>query len=431
MKVAILADDLTGANDTGVQMAGQGIRASVLLDYRRLPETTSDVVVIDTDSRSLSGEEAYRRVAEVCDFLMKQQKFDILYKKIDSTMRGNIGAELDAVYHHIRPDFIIIAPSFPQNGRVVREGYMYVHGVPLHETDAALDPKNPVSRSYLPDLLKEQTKHPVAVVKTEELRGDADALKEKLRRCREEQIPYLLFDAETDADLQRIVSFVRQSGFDVVWSGSAALARALSRQLFQREREVMAVPFGGGTVCMVVGSVSTRSRRQLDAVLRLPGVVGLEMRAEPVLDEKSRRLELERLGRLAEKAMRSSPEALVLYSSGNLEEEEKILQTEAGQSLDTGAVSDTVCRALGELAAGIIRDLGIRNLVLTGGDTARQVCLHLGVWEIELIGELEVGVPIGRLAGTENRWVITKAGGFGGEHVLCDALRFFRKEGVS
>lgn len=431
LKVAILADDLTGASDTGVQMTGQGLKASVLLDYRKLPETSSDVVVIDTDSRSVTGEEAYHRVAKVCDFILQQRKFDIIYKKVDSTMRGNVGAEMDAVYHHVRPDFIVMAPSFPEAGRVVRDGHMYVYGVPLHETDAARDPKNPVTRSYLPDLLGEQTKHPMAVVKAEELRGDAGSLAEKMRRYREQQIPYLLFDAETNDDLRRIVDLVQQSGYRVVWSGSAALAKALSGQWFRSEREVVPIPFDSGTVCMVVGSVSTRSRRQLEAVLRLPGVTGVEMRPEYVLEENSKRQELERLGRLAEAAMRSSPKALVLYSSGNADDVEKARRAGAGRGMGAEEVSNAICQALGELAAGLISGFGIRNLVLTGGDTARQVCLRLGTWEIELVGELEVGVPIGRLSGDENRWVITKAGGFGSEQVLCDALKFFRKEGIS
>jgi len=429
LRIAILADDLTGACDTGVQMARYGFVATVLLDAGKRPGMPSGVVAVDTDSRSLPADEAFGRVAEACDLLLRE-KFEIFYKKIDSTMRGNIGAELEAVYRHVRPDFIVIAPSFPEAGRVVRGGRLYVHGVPLHKTEAGRDPKRPVTLSYLPDLLRRQSDQPVALVTAEELRGDAGALAEKIRGCRGERIPYLVFDAETDADLARIVSAVGRSGCRAVWAGSAGLARALAAS-WSRAHEMdkpVSVPDGGGTVCMAVGSVNARSRRQLDAVLRLPGVTGLEMRSEQVLEEDSRRRELDRLRKAAEEAMRLSPRALVLYSSGGAEDVERARFKGAGLGMDVSAVSDAVSRALGELAAGIIDGFGIRHLVLTGGETARQVCFRLGARAIRLTGELEPGVPIGRLDDAGERWVVTKAGGFGSDQVLCDALRFFRKE---
>jgi len=430
VRIAILADDLTGACDTGVQMARYGFAATVLLDAGKRPGTSSVVVAVDTDSRSLSAEEAYGRVAEACSLFLSE-KFDIIYKKIDSTMRGNIGAELEAVYRHVRPDFIAIAPSFPEAGRVVRGGRMHVHGVPLHETEAGRDPTHPVTLSYLPDLLRRQTDQPVAVVTAEELRGDAGALAEKIRKFRRERIPYLVFDAETDADLVRIVSAVGRSGCRAVWAGSAGLARALAASwspLYQGMDKPVPVPDGGGTVCMAVGSVNARSRRQLDAVLRLPGVAGLEMRSEQVLEKGSRRRELDRLRKAAEEAMRLSPRALVLYSSGGAEDVERARLKGVGLGMDASAVSGAVSLALGELAAGIIDGCGIRHLVLTGGETARQVCLRLGARAIRLAGELEPGVPVGRLDDAGERWVVTKAGGFGSDQVLCDALRFFRKE---
>ncbi|HEY8529971.1 MAG TPA: four-carbon acid sugar kinase family protein [Paenibacillaceae bacterium] len=433
MRIAILADDLTGACDTGVQMARCGFATTVLLDAGKRPGTLSDVVAVDTDSRSLSAEEAYGRVAEACGLLLRE-KCDIFYKKIDSTMRGNIGAELDAVYRHVRPDFIVLAPSFPEAGRVVRGGHMFVHGVPLHETDAGRDPKHPVGLSFLPDVLGRQSDQPVAVVTAEELRGDGGVLEEKIRRCRGERIPYLLFDAETDADLGLIVSAVERSGCRVVWAGSAGLARALAARLSTcqgKDKPLPPVPDGSGTVCMAVGSVNSRSRRQLEAVLRLPGVAGFEMRSERVLEEESRRRELDRLRRAAEEAMRAAPRALVLYSSGSAEDVERARREGAGLGMDEGAVSGVVSRALGELVAGIVNGFGFRHLVLTGGDTARQVCLRLGARAIELAGELEPGVPVGRLVDAGERWVVTKAGGFGSEQVLCNALRFFRREDVS
>lgn len=425
MKVAIIADDLTGASDTGVQMARHGLSASVLLDDRKMAETTSEVVAVDTDSRSVTGREAYRRVAEACESILRLNDFDVIYKKIDSTMRGNIGSELDAVYHQFKPDFIVTAPSFPHAGRVVRGGHMFVNGVPLHESEAARDPKNPVSRSYLPDVLREQTNRPAAVVTLKELRGEGGFVLETMQRYRTEQVPYLLFDAETEADLRRIVSIVRQTGYRVVWAGSAALANALAGLQLRKDAKARTLAIEKGPVCIVMGSVNAHSRKQLEHVLNSPGVIGIEACSEFLLEEPSKRREFERMRNEAEEGMRSVPRAIVVYTSGNAEDVQKARQAGARMGMSAGEVSNEIGRALGEFAAGLIADRGIRNLVLTGGDTAKQVCLNLGAWEMILLGELEVGVPVGRLPGTEDRYVITKAGGFGSEQILNKALEFF------
>jgi uncharacterized protein YgbK (DUF1537 family) len=139
MRIGMIADDLTGANDSGVQLSRYGLKTSVRFNFTdeelsSNEESGSDgAIVIDTDSRSIEKDEAYRRVREAANFL-KENQFDVIYKKIDSTLRGNLGAEVDAVYDEFQPNFVIIAPGYPSNGRKIDSGHLYLNGAPLHET---------------------------------------------------------------------------------------------------------------------------------------------------------------------------------------------------------------------------------------------------------------------------------------------------------
>jgi uncharacterized protein YgbK (DUF1537 family) len=426
VKIAIIADDLTGANDTGVHLAKRGLSTSVLLDVIPKAMSKYEAVVFDTDSRSQTGEEACRRVTEVCRRIQRENDYDFIYKKIDSTLRGNIGHEMDAMYEVFQPDFIVVAPSFPKLGRVVRDGLMYVNGVPIHMTDTARDPKNPVMHSSVRMLLEQQTARPIAVITGKEMGEGNDALLEQIERYRQKDIPYLVFDAETEDDLLQIVSLFTQSRFRVIWAGSSGLANELSEQLFIKKRNAfqhLPVP---GPVLVLVGSVSTNSRLQLEVVLRRSDVTGIEMKTEAVLTEEAKRQELKRIAFLAADAYCADKKDVVLYSSGLPEDVERSRLVGAQHGLSTKQVSSAISGALGEAAGEIVKAHKVRNLVLTGGETAKQLCRHLGAEEIELIDEVETGVPLGRLTGHEDIYVITKAGGFGSEAVLERSLEIFR-----
>lgn len=143
-KVIIVADDLTGASDTGVQFVKAGLKASVLFqptfeDMSRYKE--EDVLIVDTDSRSMSSERAYNEVSQVVQPFL-QGDSHLFFKKIDSTLRGNIGVELQALMDLGRFDAAVIAPAYPDANRSTAYGIHYVEGVPVHLSEANEGPKN-------------------------------------------------------------------------------------------------------------------------------------------------------------------------------------------------------------------------------------------------------------------------------------------------
>ncbi|WP_159881917.1 four-carbon acid sugar kinase family protein [Paenibacillus puerhi] len=437
MELAIIADDLTGANDTGVQLARYGWKTSVLMEGSGISSSESerlDAIVIDTDSRASSPEEAYAKVEQAARLAVRLG-CKTLYKKLDSTLRGNIGAELDAVYEVAQPDFLLIAPAYPDNGRTVIDGVLYVNGVPVHETEVGRDPKTPVTESRIRELIASQSDQPAGSVSHQDLDRGASHLQKLMERCYSSGIRYLVFDARTGDDLKLIAEAAAGSGYSVAWAGSAGMAQCLARskQAVPRSRRV---PGGSGLhkapVLLVVGSVSQASRRQLEAVLTRQAAAGVELQATvAVSGGGAKAAELDRACREAE-ARLSAGDHVVLYSSG--EAADIAAANEAGRliGLDAREVSQAIAEALGEAATRLLERCSVQGLVLTGGDTARQVSLQWGAARFELLDEVESGVPLGILAGAGSAiYAVTKAGAFGSDEALVKAINRIGEEGRS
>lgn len=426
MKIGIIADDLTGANDSGVQLSRAGLRTTVRFDLSNSQSPEEDVLVLDTDSRSLRREEAYKRVKEAALFL-KQAAVDVIYKKVDSTLRGNLGIEIDAVYDVFQPDFVVIAPGYPKNGRTVESGHLYLHGKRVNETEISRDPKCPVTESYVPKLLELQSERTIGHLPQDVLSGDYADLKLKLDDFRQQGVPYLLFDSTSEADLQFIASALVQSGYSVIWVGSAGLANYLPHVYhLEKKRSVVQIPRNEEPVLLVVGSVTSVTRRQLDHFLHLEGVCGIELPStELVSAGKRKETAITVALNEALEAYRGG-QHIALYSAGDEQAIKAAQEAGAKRGYSPTDVSNLIVLAIGELVFRLLSQVSFSGLILTGGDTAKQVCTQLGVSGIQLFDEIEVGVPVGRLMGQHTSYAVTKAGAFGTERTFERAMKFLQ-----
>lgn len=154
MRIGVIADDLTGANATGVRMSKEGIQTATVVQGTLFPfHAENDALVVDTDSRYSHSTLAQKRVRNSINDLT-QWGADLFCKRIDSTMRGNIGAELEALLGQLGESArIVVAPSFPDSGRIVIGGYLLVNDVPLEQTDVAQDPVYPINQSCVPPII--------------------------------------------------------------------------------------------------------------------------------------------------------------------------------------------------------------------------------------------------------------------------------------
>jgi len=394
MLIAVLADDLTGAADAGVQLVHAGYRTAVFFGESEVLTDDLDAVSFDTDSRTMPVGFAAKRVLEAAHVAREAR---IVYKKLDSTLRGNVAAELAAALGATRRERVVVAPAFPDAGRTTVGGTQRVHGVPVDETEMANDPHARVSEAHVPSLLAHAFSS-VGALGVEDL-----ANPERVRRTLEDN-ECVVADAERDEDLEALVRAVPDPA-RVLWAGSAGLALALG--------SVYPGPCAGDTgaqrarvrpVLVVVGSLSGVAREQVRRLVREYGEMAIPVGGGGT--------------DVVQEAVGAAREALAGGTCAVVHSPEE--RSSSGEAV-LGSLAQVVARLSEE-------DL-FQGLVLTGGATAVGVARRLGASGIRLQGEVESGVPLGTLIGPKPHPVVTKAGGFGGPDTLVGAVEALAHSG--
>lgn len=249
----IIADDFTGALDTGVQFAAHGVSTRVIVD----PEVDfsayhDSVLVIDTETRHLAAGEAFDIVARLTR-KAREAGIRYIYKKTDSALRGNIGAELAAVLTASGCKSLPFLPAFPQTGRVTREGVHYVDGVPVTESPFGIDPFEPVVHSVVTELIGEQCQLPAF---------SFPALSEASQAPSQEGI--LVFDASTPSDLLETGKKLAEADMLSIMAGCAGFGAVLPELLDIAPDRLAALPKLDPRLLVVCGSVNSITLAQLD-----------------------------------------------------------------------------------------------------------------------------------------------------------------------
>jgi uncharacterized protein YgbK (DUF1537 family) len=409
--IALIADDLTGASDAAVQFARRGLATRVVFEVGA-PDNARSVqaLAVDTETRGLPAEYAYARVRRFA-VRLRELEPDLVYKKVDSTLRGNLATEIDAVMDAFELRLAIVAPAFPSLGRTTRHGLHQLHGVAVHETEVGRDPKTPVRESHLVLLLQKESRRHVGLIGTETVSQGAEAIRYAADAQGPQGASLLVCDAESDADLRAIADGLA-SRSDVLWVGSAGLAQHLVDALAVGSTEAplaSTLCADAGPVVLVVGSVSEITRKQLAEVEKHRGVLRVDLDPRRLFGAgEAAEAEIERSRAALERALDGGRDVALVAGSQRVND-----QAAAG-----------VAEALGSVAAECVRAHQLGGLIMTGGDTARAVCSRLSISGIDLVAEVEPGVPLGMLVGnTPVRLpAVTKAGGFGSASTLIHAL---------
>ena len=411
-RCGIIADDLTGGADAGVQFAMRGAK-TLLLPFRGtgpspFADRPEEVVVVNTISRGLPPAEAF----DIVSGLLKEfdpVRFPLLYKKIDSTLRGNIGPEIEAVLRRTNLPCCFLAPSYPEQGRTLVGGMMMVGEKPLALTEAARDAASPVRESDVRELLAGQTSLPIGHIGLADVASGRAALRQAVEKELRKGNKIITFDAVNRRELATIAEVALSREAVPLLAGSAGLAGEVARILIPGK--VPADPERKRTfrhVLAVGGSASAVTHAQLQRLAER-GLPAFELPRDYISGTAGI---TDRTG-----FARRAGKALAAGSA--------ILRTPAerwtgdGAPLPeriTGMITAAAREALQE--AGI--DPGDLVLILTGGDTALGVLQLLDDPGVELEGEMIAGIVRGTLRG--GAWdgvtVVTKAGAFGKEDAL-------------
>ncbi|MCZ8513953.1 four-carbon acid sugar kinase family protein [Paenibacillus filicis] len=429
-RISIIADDLTGASDSGVQFARNGLKTQVIFDWTSISDEEGewDVIVIDTDSRSIAGKTAYDRVKSAA-LALKDKGFSWIYKKMDSTLRGNLGQEIGGVMDAYGFEAAFIAPAFPRIGRTTVGGIHYLNGMPIHETEMARDPKTPVPDSDIARMVTNQSGKACANIGLSLLREGSESVCRYITDAIGRGTNWFVFDAETDEDLTRIAALFQFFGSRVLWAGSAGLAEFLLTAGHPKKPGSHSKQHPAqGPVMLVAGSLSGTTREQVAEVNRQAHVTAVEMDPIAVIGSaEARGQEIERCIAKLQSALSEGTDAS-LYTGSSPEQVAATKERGAELGLEPSDVSNRIADALGAIASKAVSAEPVKGLVLTGGDTAKAVCRYLGVHGIELRTEVEPGIPYGMLLGGVRMATVTKAGAFGNAKSLWHAMQFIHLE---
>ncbi len=402
-RVLVLADDFTGANDAGVSLAEAGM--SVEVAFTAGQPSTARALILNSDSRAMSAAAAADKVAALlrgaATFVPHWQ-----VKKIDSTLRGNPGGELGGNDGGARLPDGGGGPGLSGSRAAYRDGRCYVHGVPLDQTEFASDPKTPVSRAEISEIIAMQSRLPCLTLNAGQLPAALATAGEEKR--------VLIVDAWEDSHLDQVIDAVAPHARETLLVGSAGLCEALARRLRRSEQ---------GPLLAVVGSMSEMAQRQVAALQVHSRVRVIEIDVEQTFSGSPK----EEASRIAG-ALREGQHCVVT-TRPNQAARQGIEARCRERGLSRAAYGEHICAWLADVTALVVALCPPGALYLSGGDVAIAVAHALGATGFQIRGRVAECVPYGHfLGGRWSRPVMTKAGGFGTDTTLLHVVNFIEEK---
>ena len=421
LALGCIADDYTGASDLANTLTRAGLRTvqtiGVPADDLALPDV--DAVVVSLKSRSIEAGLAVSRSRAAEKWLRGRGASHVLFKicsTFDSTDAGNIGPVMDALRADCGEAVVLVTPAFPETGRTVYQGNLFVGAVPLNESPLKDHPLNPMHDSNLVRVLARQSNTQIGLVDLATVTRGAEAVRARLAELAGKDTGAAIIDAVFDRDLETIGLVAAEHRLSVGASGiGLGLARALvsTGKVKASATGNAGAPVGGPAACLA-GSCSQATLQQIANAERIMPVLHLDPdRIITGADEVQRALDWAG-PRLAE--------GPVLIASSSTPDQVAALQARHGRD----AAGHAIEQAMADIAESLVES-GVRRLIVAGGETSGAVVDRLKIPGFLVGVEIAAGVPVLRAVGAEKDMLLAlKSGNFGGPEFFSDALRLMR-----
>ncbi len=431
MRIGVVADDVTGANDIGIMFAKWGMEVHVYpysgpVSEEHLPtkEALPQVCILDTNSRLDMPQEAYRKVYAATRWL-KSSGARQYFNKTCSVFRGNIGAEFDGMLDALGLSFGVVVLGFPKNGRLTMRGVHYVHSVPLEESEFRYDPIHPMRSSNLVEILSSQTKRMVSLLDQDVVSMGAGYLRQQILEMKA-RCSYLILDVTGQEALQTIA----QATWDEpVLCGSSALAEELPAVWCIPPEDPGALdlyhPSRTGILC-TAGSLMPQTAAQIEYICR-KGIPSYILDTRAIFSEEERSAEVGRLQGEISAALEGGldvvlqsphqPQAVAMTQA--LGREKGFSNTETGRLVST---------TLADITARVLQRSGQNRLIVAGGETSAAVCERLGIHGQRIWKEIQPGLPSCLSLSGNRLLLVLKSGSFGSPDFFEQALEHLRKQ---
>lgn len=425
--VGIIADDLTGANDTALQFKKCNAKTKILLDYSIPPENdlNTEIWAISTESRNIEAGAAGFRILETISNLNKNLNLEYFYKKIDSTLRGNIAVETLTMIKALNYDAAIIIPAFPIEGRVTIGGYHIAKGVPIGRTEIARDPHSPITESHVPTLLqnqlREDEKELVGEIGLKTVMNGAGPILMRINELIKEGKKLIIADAVNITDIEQVTLAIKKSEYKILPTGTAATGQVLAKQWLPESElleECEPVKIQKMPKLIISGSATQINSNQIeqleksydyDNITFMP--ITTEMVTEDIPDSFISQI-IEKLG---------DADTVVVHSSKLLENFDGFSDDSLKEELTRAKFASKITDYLAELAKKVI-DRKKVILITLGGETSYKCCDAISAKE--LVMQDEVAPAIALCKDSKDQWIITKSGNLGNPRTLIEILNY-------
>ncbi|MBR2069163.1 MAG: four-carbon acid sugar kinase family protein [Candidatus Gastranaerophilales bacterium] len=420
----VIADDLTGANDTALQYFRNGKSSKIVIELEQDFSSSDnvDVWAISTESRNIDSETAIDRVIKACETLSDSLGIEDFYKKIDSTLRGNVGSEIAAVLEATKKEAAIIAPAYIEEERTTIGGYQLLHGMVLERTQCALDPKAPIYDSYIPDILKKNLNSNfhdlIDCIGLNVVSKGAAPIIGKIKELVEKGKKLIVIDAMSNTDLEQIAFAIDKCGYDILPCGSAGLANAINKIAHSSEtKHIEHVPNLARLI--VSGSATQLTYNQ---ILKLkenkPDICYIDLTAQDVISNIDEVMVQKIVGKLSQGI------DVVVHSSEinnelTSEETENIL-------IDAGIAKDEFKSKITDFLAELTQEINLKTdfiLVILGGETSFKCAKKIDSKYLEILDAIMPAIPL--CIDMHGKIIVTKSGNFGSNTTLIDIINHF------
>lgn len=441
--IGAVADDLTGATTAGVLLARSKARTAVFFNEEAAEKTEGidelDAILISSNSRPLPANEAYDKVKSAT-IALKKMGVEYFSKRIDTTLRGGVGVEIDAMLDQMKEGTVaVVVPAMPQSRRILVGGYSVIDGVALINTPVAQDVRTPVKENYIPRLLEGQTRRKVGLVTLDKVLAGEEVIEEALAEQKKAGCEVIVVDGITLEDVENIAKACINLRWDVVAvdPGPFTSKLAFYRELISAEEPNIPpqADEAGKTVLIAAGSATPVTKKQMEILCQDPRHVRVSVEPLPLIEGGDVALDevFKAVNKAAELLESDNQPRAILFETAlhgellNLDEEDNKRHYADGMS------ANRINAGLGMIISQLLEKVGkekVAGLYTTGGDTMVNVCYQLGVECIEVMDYVIPQTDVGRLVGSKYSGlpVVGKGGLTGNDNTACDIVsRLFRE----
>jgi len=410
-----IADDFTGATDLASMLARSGVNVSLRIGVPlSTPENTAEIEVIALKTRSISASKAIEESLSALKWLKEAGAKKYFFKycsTFDSTAEGNIGPVSEALMNELKVDQTIYCPAFPENGRSIYMGNLFVGQKLLSESSMKDHPLTPMNDSNLMRLLSAQVSRRVGLADRIVVNSGVNSLKEKLISLKENDVPHVIVDAVADTDLDTIASACQDMDFI---TGGSALAMPLA-EFYKASGKISAVDNSFMNKKLNTGSIILSGSCSEMTIIQVKNFIqrgAAAFQLDPIdLAENGVKKVLDWL------SSQDFTKNIIIYATSDPDTVKKV-QAELGVDM----AGKIVEQGLSECAIAA-RELGIKNFIIAGGETSGAITKALNVRQLDIGIEIAPGVPW-TFSGKRNNQIALslKSGNFGSEEFFTEAL---------